>query len=109
MIERGRAAVDAAGHQYSAAVIDVNHAFVLARAGRLEEAVRIGESVVATCREKKFAGQFMLGACAVAHAYAALGRGREAAALAGGANGRRGTAPALSPPARGHPPQAAGR
>src|SRR5439155_452335 len=31
MIERGRAAVDAAGHQYSAAVIDVNHAFVLAR------------------------------------------------------------------------------
>ena len=68
MIERGRAAVDAAGHQYSAAVIDVNHAFVLARAGRLEEAVRIGESVVATCQEKKFAGQFMLGACALAHA-----------------------------------------
>src|SRR2546422_1080128 len=96
MIERGRAAVDAAGHQYSAAVIDVNHAFVLARAGRLEEAVRIGESVVATCREKKFAGQFMLGACALAHAYAALGRGREAAALAGAAIERPDTAQAFS-------------
>src|SRR6058998_3557269 len=79
MIERGRAAVDAAGHQYSAAAIGVIHTYILAQAGRLEEAVRVGESVVATCREKKFAGQFMLGACALAHGYAGLGRGREAA------------------------------
>ncbi len=108
MIERGRAAVDAAGHQYSAAVIDVNHAFVLARAGRLEEAVRIGESVVATCREKKFAGQFMLGACALAHAYAALGRGREAAALAGAAIERQDTAQAFSDRAWMHSTKALG-
>src|SRR2546426_911146 len=108
MIERGRAAVDAAGHQYSAAVIDVNHAFVLARAGRLEEAVRIGESVVATCQEKKFAGQFMLGACALAHAYAALGRGREAAALAGAAIERQDTAQAFSDRAWMHSTKALG-
>jgi len=83
MIERGRAAADAAGHQYSTAAIGVIHTYILAQAGRLEEAVRVGESVVATCREKKFAGQFMLGACALAHGYAGLGRGREAAELAG--------------------------
>ncbi len=82
MIERGRAAAGAAGHQYSAAAISVIHAYVLAQAGRLEEAVRVGESVVAACREKKFAGQFMLGACALAHGYVGLGRGREAAELA---------------------------
>jgi len=82
MIERGGAAARAAGHQYSAAVIGVIQTYVLAQAGRLEEAVRVGESVVATCREKKFAGQFMLGACALAHGYVGLGRGREAAELA---------------------------
>src|SRR3989442_14951331 len=108
MIDRGRGGVHAAVHQYSAAFIDVNPAFVRARAGRLEEAVRIGESVVATCREKKFAGQFMLGACALAHAYAALGRGREAAALAGAAIERQDTAQAFSDRAWMHSTKAPG-
>jgi tetratricopeptide (TPR) repeat protein len=83
MIERGRAIAAAAGHLYSATLVEVCHGHVLARAGRAQEAVVVGETAVATCREKNFAGQFMFGACALADAYAARGRGTEAAALAG--------------------------
>jgi predicted ATPase/class 3 adenylate cyclase len=82
MIERGRTVAESAGHLYSATVVGVYHTYALARAGRAEEAVAVGETTVATCREKNFAGQLMLGGCALAEAYTALGRGREAAALA---------------------------
>jgi tetratricopeptide (TPR) repeat protein len=44
--------------------------------------VTVGEQAVALCREKNFVGQFMLASCALAHAYAALGRGHEAVVLA---------------------------
>jgi tetratricopeptide (TPR) repeat protein len=40
------------------------------------------EPYVGICREKNFAGQFMLSGCSLAYAWAGLGRGREAAALA---------------------------
>ena len=82
MLDRGEAMAEAASNVYSLAVVRGARTFVLAVAGKLDEAVAVGEQVVATCREKNFAGQFMLAACSLAHAYAALGRGREAAALA---------------------------
>jgi predicted ATPase/class 3 adenylate cyclase len=82
ILDRGEAVAEAASNVYSLAVMQGGRTMVLALAGTLEEAVAVGEQAVATCREKNFAGHFMLAACALAHAYAALGRGREAAALA---------------------------
>jgi predicted ATPase/class 3 adenylate cyclase len=81
MLDRGEAVAEAASNVYSLAVVRGARTFVLAVASRLDEAVSVGEDVVATCREKNFAGQFMLAACALARAYAALGRGRDAVAL----------------------------
>jgi len=81
MLDRGEAVAEAASNVYSLAVVRGARTFVLAVAGRLDEAVSVGEDVVATCREKNFAGQFMLAACSLARAYAALGRGRDAVAL----------------------------
>src|SRR5574341_391787 len=82
-VERGHAVAEAADHLYSLAAVGVARAYVLGRLGRAAEAVAVAEPVVATCREKRFAGQFMLGACALADAYAALGRGADAVRLAG--------------------------
>jgi class 3 adenylate cyclase len=82
ILEHGRAAAEAAGHLYSSTVVGVYETYVLAQAGRAEEAIAVGEPTVATCREKKFAGQLMLGACALAEAYAAVGRGRDGVAMA---------------------------
>jgi class 3 adenylate cyclase/tetratricopeptide (TPR) repeat protein len=83
MIERGGAVAEAAGHLYSQAVVGVYHTYVLAQVGRAPEAIAVGEPIVAMCRDKKFAGQFMLGACALADGYIAVGRGREAATAIG--------------------------
>jgi tetratricopeptide (TPR) repeat protein len=82
MLDRGEAVAEAANHLYSLNMVRGGRAMLLAFAGRYEEAVQIGEPAVAVCRAKNFAGQLMLTSCALAHAYAALGRGREAVALA---------------------------
>ena len=81
-LERGEAVAEAASNVYSIAVMRGARTMVLALAGKLDEAVTVGEQAVALCREKNFAGQFMLASCALAHAYAALGRGHEAVRLA---------------------------
>jgi class 3 adenylate cyclase/tetratricopeptide (TPR) repeat protein len=82
VIDQGLAVAEAANHLYSVCAIKGNRASVLCMMGRAAEAVALAEPVVATCREKNFAGQFMLTGCALASAYAELGRGPEAAALA---------------------------
>jgi class 3 adenylate cyclase/tetratricopeptide (TPR) repeat protein len=82
ILDRGEAIAEAASNVYSLAVVRGGRTLVLALAGKLDEAVALGEQVVALCREKNFAGQFMLASCALAHAYAALGRGHEAVTLA---------------------------
>jgi class 3 adenylate cyclase len=82
MLDRGEAVAAAADNLYSLNMVRGGRTMFLAFAGRHEEAVEVGEPAVATCREKNFAGQLMLASCALAHAYAALGRGREAVALA---------------------------
>ena len=81
VLDRGEAVAEAASNVYSLAVVRGARTLVLALASRLDEAVSVGEHVVATCREKNFVGQLMLAACALARAYAGLGRGRDAVAL----------------------------
>ncbi len=83
MAERGVAVADAADHLYSQCAIRATLGTVLVHAGRPHEVPALVEPVVAACREKNFAGQFMLAALALAGSYAVLGRGREAADLAG--------------------------
>jgi class 3 adenylate cyclase/tetratricopeptide (TPR) repeat protein len=82
LAERGEAVAGAANHLYSACAIKGSRAMVLNLAGRVDEAIALVEPVLATCREKNFAGHIMLTACTLAHGYAARGRGAEAAALA---------------------------
>jgi tetratricopeptide (TPR) repeat protein len=81
MIARGLARAEAADHLYSICAVRGAEAFALGLAGRLDEAAKV-EPYVGICREKNFAGQFMLSGCSLAYAWAGLGRGREAAALA---------------------------
>jgi class 3 adenylate cyclase/tetratricopeptide (TPR) repeat protein len=80
--EQGLAVAEAANHLYSLCAIKGNRAMALVMMGRAAEAVSLAEPVVATCRERNFAGQFMLTGCTLALAYAELGRGPEATVLA---------------------------
>ena len=82
MAERGEAVAQAANHLYSVCAIRGSTAMVLNLVGRVDEAIAVVEPVLATCREKNFAGHIMLTACTLAYGYAARGRGAEAAALA---------------------------
>jgi tetratricopeptide (TPR) repeat protein len=83
MIAQGLARAEAADHLYSLCAVRGAQAFALGMAGRFEEAVKAVERYVAICREKNFAGQFMLSGCALAAAWAGLGQGENAASLAG--------------------------
>jgi tetratricopeptide (TPR) repeat protein len=82
MADRGQAVAEAANHLYSVCAIKGSRAMVLNLAGRVDETITLIEPVLATCREKNFAGHIMLTACMLGYAYAARGRGAEAAALA---------------------------
>ncbi|HSF04863.1 MAG TPA: AAA family ATPase, partial [Methylomirabilota bacterium] len=86
MIAQGLARAEAADHLYSVCAVRTAEAFALGLAGRLDEAAKV-EPYVAVCRDKNFAGQFMLSGCALAYAWAGLGRGQEAASLAAEAIG----------------------
>jgi class 3 adenylate cyclase/tetratricopeptide (TPR) repeat protein len=82
LTDQGLAVAEAANHLYSLCAIKGNRATVLGMMGRAAEAVALAEPVVATCREKNFAGQFMLTGCTLACGYAELDRGQDAVALA---------------------------
>jgi len=77
LIERGERVANAADHLYSKVPLGVARGQVLFRRGLLEEAVRVLEAEVATCRQKKFAGQLMLALQWLGLAYAEIGRAPE--------------------------------
>jgi class 3 adenylate cyclase len=81
LLERGARVADAAGHLYSQTVIGVYRTFILGNLGRPEEARAIGEATVATCRERRFAGQTMMGLMATGMALGQLGQAAEGARL----------------------------
>jgi class 3 adenylate cyclase len=81
LLERGARVADAAGHLYSQTVIGVYRTFILGYLGHAEEARAIGEATVATCRERRFAGQTMMGLMATGMALGQLGRAAEGARL----------------------------
>jgi len=81
LLDRGARVADRAGHLYSQTVIGVYRTFVLSYLGRADEARAIGESTVATCRERQFAGQTMMGLMATGTALGQLGQAAEGARL----------------------------
>jgi class 3 adenylate cyclase/tetratricopeptide (TPR) repeat protein len=81
LLERGARVADEAGHLYSQTVIGVYRTFILGYLGRAEEARAVGEATVATCRERRFAGQTMMGLMATGMALGQLGRPAEGARL----------------------------
>jgi class 3 adenylate cyclase len=81
LLERGARVADAAGHLYSQMVIGVYRAFILGYLGHADEARVIGEATVATCRERRFAGQTMMALMATGMALGQLGRPADGARL----------------------------
>ncbi len=82
MADRGQAVAEAASHLYSLSAIKGARGMVLNLCGQVDEAIAVLEPVMATCREKNFAGWSMLVGCTLASAYAARGRAAEAVTLA---------------------------
>jgi class 3 adenylate cyclase/RecA/RadA recombinase len=81
LLDRGAGVAERAGHLYSQTVIGVYRTFVLSFLGRPEEARAIGEATLATCRERRFAGQTMMGLMATGTALSQLGRAADGARL----------------------------
>ena len=82
MADRGQTVAEAANHLYSVCAIKGARGMVLNLCGRVDEAIAVLEPVLATCREKNFAGWSMLAGCTLASAYAARGRATEAIPIA---------------------------
>jgi tetratricopeptide (TPR) repeat protein len=77
LIERGRRVADAANHLYSQLVLAAAHGAVLVDAGRADEAIRVLEPAVRTCREKNFVGQLINALKHLGRAYTLAGRPAE--------------------------------
>ena len=82
LIRQGERVAFAADHLYSKMVLALAHGYVLVRHGSPGEAVAVLEPAVATCRDKNFVGQLMLGLAALGHAYALTGRASDGIPLA---------------------------
>ena len=82
LIRRGERVAFASDHLYSKMVLAVARGYVLVRHGSPGEAVAVLEPAVATCRDKNFVGQLMLGLAALGHAYALTGRASDGIPLA---------------------------